>query len=382
MTDLAKIKTSMILASGRFWIIVIVLYLLTKNLSEAQIFQTISFFYIAVIVFEYPTGVIGDYFSHKWSVVLGYLVVAFSLLFLTLATDLWQIILFYLVCAIGSALLSGSDTALLHSVSRDFKHDISQVRIYSLVLSSIALGVGGWLGSIDLRYPFYLSSFFLVLAAIILIITREHRQERISGNIFATAREGLREVFSNNTLFHIFLVSSIFGSLYFNLKWFYNPFFLDLGLGLEYWGLLGGVALILVAFGTLIYKKTSDIDIFILFLAVIMALFMFGMTNMITISIAGFFLIHFMRGFLDTKLMVDINEVTSSGARASILSLRSIMVRLGASFIVFISGYLLEEYSFSVLIYAILILIVITTFYSVLKIKKFEKIVNLQNSHG
>lgn len=293
MTDLRKVKTSLILGSARFWVIVIVLYLMTKNFSEEQIFHMIGVYYLISIAFEYPTGVVGDYFSHKISVFLGYLITTIALLFLVFVTSLWQMTLFYVVFAVGVTLISGSDTALLHSVSKNFKNDLSQVRMFSVIVSAVALSIGGWMGSIDLRIPFYLSATFLIIAALLLITTGKQKQEKVSGNIFATANEGLKEVLSNKILFHILIVSSVFSSLHFNLKWFYNPFFLSLGLKVEHWG-------------TFVYKRISEINIIISFIIAIIVLLMFGMTNLLTVSIIGFLFVHFVRGFLATKLIVDI----------------------------------------------------------------------------
>lgn len=50
------------------------------------------------------------------------------------------------------------------------------------------------------------------------------------------------------------------------------------------------------------------------------------------------------------------------------------IVRIGASLIVFISGHLLENYSFKFLMLLIASVIFALSFYSVLKIRKFEKI--------
>lgn len=372
MTDLSKVKISMILGSARFWIIVIVIYLLSKNFTQQQIFQIIGLYYITSALLEYPTGVIGDYFSHKISVFWGYIIVAFSLLFLTFAVHLWQIIAFHLAYALGAALMSGSDRALLHSVSKNFKHDMSQVQIYSTLVSAAALSAGGWLGSIDLKYPFYLSFIFFLVAALFLLSVKKHTYEKIPGNIFSTAKEGLRHALSNKHLFHLLIVSSLVTSFCFNLKWFYNPLFIELGLDIETWGILGGISLLLIAFGTLAYRKLPEITARAGMLIFTISLFLMGVTGFIAISIAGLFLVHFMRGFLETKFSVDINDNISQKVRASVLSLESFVVRIGTFSIVYISGYLLEQYSFSVLMFVILGIMAIGSFYSILQINKFQ----------
>ena len=52
------------------------------------------------------------------------------------------------------------------------------------------------------------------------------------------------------------------------------------------------------------------------------------------------------RGYLQTMIDVKINDVLSDSVRASVLSLRSLLVRLFSSGYIFVSGIALERYSF------------------------------------
>lgn len=78
MQDLTKIKIAKILFSARFWVATFVYYLTTRGIPTGEVFYLMGIYYVASLLFEYPTGVIGDYYSHRISVYLGYLTVAMA----------------------------------------------------------------------------------------------------------------------------------------------------------------------------------------------------------------------------------------------------------------------------------------------------------------
>lgn len=214
MSDLTKVKFSKLFFSARFWVVTIISYLASRNISTSQAFQLVGFYYVATIFLEYPTGVIGDYFSHRTSVLWGYFFLALSYVLMALSGSMIYYAFTLLILALGQALVSGSDIALLHSVSRDFQKDFSQIKIYSLVVSFAAVSIGGFAGAYDLRYPLYLTALFLVAALVMLIGMKNYKYEKMSGNIIATGIEGFRHVFENEQLPHLMIVSAMLGAFF------------------------------------------------------------------------------------------------------------------------------------------------------------------------
>ncbi len=379
ITDLQKVKMAMVLASARFWVIVIVLYLSTKNLTTEQIFQTINVYYLMSMLLEYPTGVIGDYFSHKLSVLLGYILLAIALVFVTVANSYLSVIFFYFIYAVGGTLISGSDSALLYSLSKDFKKEVSQIKIWGTLVSAGALTVGGWLGSIDLRYPFYATALFFAFSFLLLFsvkekVSREKRRKKF-GNIFSLAKEGLREVKANKELLYLLVVASVGGSLYYNLKWMYNPLFMELGIDVKYWGFIGGSALFCIVLGAFLYKKTKERKIVWPFLFLLLAVILTGFTFSPLISLFGLLLVHLVRGYFGTKMSVEISRTVSDKVRASVLSFKSLLIRLGTMGMVTIIGFVLGHGSFMILMPVLAGIIVLIAGYPVLKLssKSFAK---------
>ncbi len=350
--SIQKVKIALILSSGVFWAIVIVSFFMSKGFSKGEVFQFIGSYSILMVLLEYPTGVIGDYFSHKLSVIGGYLLLAFGMFYLTVfSQSVFEVVLFYLIYALGGSLVSGSNTALLHTVSQDFKKDLAQVKFYSVLMSAFGFSFGAWLASFDLNYPFYLTGILFTLSAIILLPIKVKQKKNSQENLFLASREGLKYFLQQKIVFKLVTVSALTSAFFYNLKWLYNALFLELGVDIKYGGMVAGVALLFVSLGIIFYQKNKSkhITLSLLLMSLIVAMLLMGITKYLFISLMGVLLVNFIRGVLSTKLTVEINKVIRDENRASILSLKSLLVKLMASAIVFVTGFVLDRWSFFVL---------------------------------
>jgi MFS family permease len=373
MTDLTKVKFAKILFSARFWVATMVLYLTSRDISTAHVFQLIGFYYVMSVLLEYPTGVIGDYYSHRISVFSGYLILAMSYILLSFSGSILFYGLTLFLLALGGSLVSGSDNALLHTVSKDFKKDFAQVKSYGIVVTFLAVSIGGFVSAIDLRIPLYLTAIFLVIASFVVISTKIRvRGKTENNNLIGVGIEGLRYSVSNKQLLNIMVVSALIGAFFFSFKWLYNPLFLSLELNVASWGVLAGIATLLIALGVRIYGKYSKSNVIIATLILLVSILSIGITSMPIIALAGMFVSHLMRGYFETKLMVDMNAVITKSVRSSVLSLNSLLIRAGATAFMFTGGIILDKFSMMVLMATSVAVFLIIGLYSLIKIRKFE----------
>jgi MFS family permease len=350
MSDLSKIKISQVISSCQFWMVTFVLYMTTlRGFSLEQTFQLLGIFSISIVILEYPTGVMGDHFSHRLSNILGYFLYAIGFFLLSFPGSFYFYAFALFFGALAAALVSGSDTSFLHYASSNFKKDSSDVQMYSIAMSVFSISVGGYFSSFDLRIPFYLTSFFFFVAALILLSISRQKKDNFTGNIFARSLEGIRHTRENKLLSHIMILSALLGAFFLSFKWFYNPLFIDLKINLVYWGLIISFTTFLIAVGTYFYKRSKSDNIAIPFLLIIGATFFIGFTKFATISIAALIISQFVRGYIDNQLNVELNNAISISSRASILSLKSLLVRLFSSLYIFGAGLVLERTSFFIL---------------------------------
>lgn len=360
MSDLTKIKISRIFTSCTFWIATIVLYLQSRGLSLDEIYKIISFYSICVVILEYPTGVIGDYFSHKLSVFGGYLISGIGLFLLGFKGSFMYYAFTMFIGALGVSLTSGSDTALLHKVSRNFKKDLSEIKSLSIIFTVIAISLGGLVGKFNSGIPIFLTAIvFLAASPFILFIRGDNRSDNNVGNIFSKASEGLKLTLKDIPLSTLVFFSGIVMAFYLSFKWFYNPLFEQLQIDASLWGVLISLLTLLTALGTKIFGSNKNINFGYVLISVIATMTLVGFTQLIPVSILGLLSLFILRGVIETQLEVILNKEITDSVRASVLSLKNLIARLTSSLYLLGAGAILAKSSFLILMLLTVVFIAI-----------------------
>jgi len=192
--NVTRLRIATALSSCTFWFAVIVAYLQSKGLSLEKVYELVSIYSISIVIFEFPTGIIGDYFSHKLSVIAGYTLVGLALIFLSLEGTYTFCVFAMILGALGISLTSGSDIALLHKTSDNFPKDLTKMKSTNIILSLISTSLGGVIGKyFNLVTPVALTAGSYLLAAIAMTFVKAPGPNgKNNGNIFAKAKEGLQ----------------------------------------------------------------------------------------------------------------------------------------------------------------------------------------------
>jgi len=347
MSDLMKVKIGRIASSAAFWMVIVVVYLQNRGLTLTQIYQMLSVYYLAVVVLEFPTGVIGDYFSHRISVMIGQFIIGVAFIALALNGGFFYYLAVLLFAALGIALASGSDTALLHSLSKDFKHDQSQIRIFTTLVAVIATTVGSIIASFSFAIPFILTGIFNLIAAFLLLSVKDRNHVKNEGNIFNTAFRALKYVKGNKKLMSLMIISGIVGAFSFSIKWFYNPLLQMVNVPLLFWGILISIAMLVPLVGVKIFQKKKSAHLLLALIIFIISIIPIGIAGLAMVPIVFLYFNSAIRGYLETYLDVEMNNEIETNERASILSLNNLLIRFGASIYTPFAGYILDKYSLS-----------------------------------
>src|ERR1700683_554445 len=344
--ELAKVKTAMVTGSAVFWIAVIVVYLHDRGLSLPQIYSLIAIYYGSVVLLEFPTGALGDHYSHKWTAGIGYIVTGGFFFGLGFAGSYWYYALLLLIGSLGITLTSGNDTATLHALSPNFRHDQSQVKFWAAMMQVVTTALGSILLRVNLGLPFWLNGCFLLVAAIAMLSVKKIPQTRASGHPVATAWRALRYVIAHQPVRRLLLLIGAAGAFFLSVKWVFNPLLQGLHIPLALWGTLIGLTLVTPLLGIWIYRRQQvekklwpPVGIFVLAVAPL------GLTTAGFLPLAALYLVMIAYGYLDTDLSIRLNETIKTSERASILSIASLFQRLGTSIYTPIAGLLLARSS-------------------------------------
>lgn len=354
MSNLFRFKLAWIFSKSAFWISIIIIFFGSKGITPADVFFLLSVYNIFMVILEYPTGVIGDYFSHKVSISLGYLLSSLATFVSLFQLPMYGYYIALFISALGIALVSGSDEALLYKLSKDFKKDFSSMTIISMVIGLITIMAGGFLGSININLPVFLDALFyfisfLLMLSVLDISKSTNKKDISSNNIFAFALSGVRYLISTKKLILLFGLNIPLSVLLLSLKWIYNPIFELYDLPEAYWGIAISIFSLITILGAIVYKKIKHFNILIGNLLFIVTLATLSFISSVYLSLFMFAIMVFILKVLDMHYVVEVNSYIKDNMRASLVSLKSLIIRLSSSLYLLFIGYVLGNFSVSYL---------------------------------
>lgn len=185
------------------------LYFASAGLSFFQITVLEAAYNVATVAGEIPTGYLGDRLGRRDGLVLGTSVIALTLFGIGAAGDVadpFPVFLVLYVCwSLGYTFRSGTEDAWLYDSLVDDDTSFSELRgrgeSFALVSGVVAAVVGGYLGSVDLAYPFYAAAAVTGLGAVILLTTdRADADDPADRTTLSATLETVREAFADPRL--------------------------------------------------------------------------------------------------------------------------------------------------------------------------------------
>ncbi|MBI4032416.1 MFS transporter [Candidatus Berkelbacteria bacterium] len=234
------------------------LFFVALGFSLAEILWLESILLLCTIVFEVPTGLLGDLLGRKTSLVLGNLAILASWIPWLLGSSLTDFAIAHVLVGLGLAFTSGSDQALIyddlarHGRANQMQRVMGQYSALPLLATAIAGLVGGFFAP-NLDLPEFYQLFQLtviaqIIALVILLFVPEPPRSAHGRGLAHTAelaltqfRSSVRLLKTNRALLRLTLLSAFtmpFSVLLYRL---FPPFFQDLG-GSAAW--LGGAVAI------------------------------------------------------------------------------------------------------------------------------------------
>jgi MFS family permease len=150
-----------IFGSAQFHLVVYTLFLLSKGFTTQQFFLIESAYYLISLLLEIPTGVFSDRISRKWSLVIAS-VIGIPIIPVIVFSDSFIIVLLAMsVGGMGSALTSGTDTAILYDTLKALDHEEEFQQVagkmgwYGSLSMALAGIIGGLLATLDMAYAWW-----------------------------------------------------------------------------------------------------------------------------------------------------------------------------------------------------------------------------------
>jgi len=155
------------------------LFFLAQGLDFTQIAVLEALYNVTTLFGEIPTGYVGDRVGRRNSLLVGTVMIALTLLGIGLAGSFLTLAVLYVCWSAGYNFRSGSEDAWLYDTLTDdlseseFAHVRGRGEAAALGVGAGAAIVGGYLGGIDLSYPWFVAAAVTGFGAVVLVTVDE-----------------------------------------------------------------------------------------------------------------------------------------------------------------------------------------------------------------
>ncbi|MBT3622010.1 MAG: MFS transporter [Flavobacteriales bacterium] len=349
---------------------IIVLFFQEHGLSLTEVMLLQGIYSLSVALFEIPSGYIADIFGRKQTIVFSTILSFIGYLVFSFYGGFYAFAIAQILVGIGGSLMSGSDSALIYDTLLETESKSSYTKIegrnYAIGNFSEALAgvLGGFLAVSSIYLPIYVQTtilFFSIPIALTLVEPTMHEENKLDRSFKAIMGVVKFSLVDNTRLRWLIIYSSAMGVATLSMAWFAQPFFKEVGVPLAYFGILWAglnFSAGLTSFNAHQFdKKENNYKMLIyLSLAMFISFILLGFNNSIY-GLFFIFIIYLLRGIVTPILRNAINVNTTSNKRATVLSIRSFIIRISFAICAPILGYIAENYALSTSFYVLAIVV-------------------------
>jgi MFS family permease len=331
---------SSLLSGLMFFAPIWALYVQQNLVTIQNVAFIISLQAIVGVIFELPTGAIGDIFGRKKTIVLGSFIFFISTITLYFSNAFYLFVIYAILSTLGSSLLNGTDSALIYDTLKEEGREQYYKKVNGTLQALWPLGatfasiIGGYLAQSSMSFPILITLIPLGISFILLLSLKEPKYKKAEHNdILLHLREAQAEIRGNRQI--LILLCSVFllygfGESLHILK----PIFFDFkGMPLSYFGYVFALMFAGSSIGHYFSHETSEKlgDKKALIFAVFSFVLCLILATLTTELLSMFFLIlsSIPFGIRNPIISHLINEQVSSNKRATILSANNVAEQLG-----------------------------------------------------
>tara|TARA_B100001057_G_scaffold108302_1_gene106055 strand:- start:13919 stop:15067 length:1149 start_codon:yes stop_codon:yes gene_type:complete len=355
---------------------ILVLFFEKHGLSLTQIMILQATYSFTVAILEIPSGFIADIYGRRLSLFYGSILTFIGYLIFSFFSGFNEFFIAEILLGIGGSLISGADSALIYDTLLQLNKDEDYTKVegknYGIgnISEGIAGVIGGFLAITSLDLPVYIQTFVLFFSIpISYSLVEPESSYKLAKSIKSIWLVVKETFFEKNKLKWYIIYSSSMGIGTLSIAWFVQPFLIEIETPLFYYGIIwAGLNIItgITSYYSYLFKH-KDLLIYISLIMVI-SLILLGYN----ISIYGLIFIVFIyliRGIITPTLRNLININSSSERRATVLSLRSFIIRISFAMIAPILGYITDYSDISFVFYSLAMIVGLSSILAVYKLK-------------
>ncbi len=240
---------------------VFVLFWKDNGLDLFEIFILQGIFSVAIVIFEVPAGMIADRLGKKVGLIASTVFLSISYLIYGSGHSFFVFLIGELFIALGFALISGADSALLYDSLKylnrenEYKRIEGRARAIQLVSFAICNLIGGIVGSYSYRATVYLSAigpiFAFLLALGFVEVYKTHSSKTLKEGVIAykdLIGSSLKFIKKHRLVRWFIILNSVLVGSSSWLLWLYQPYMKWTGVPVWFFGVAFAIFNLIAAF--------------------------------------------------------------------------------------------------------------------------------------
>ncbi|HKL72106.1 MAG TPA: MFS transporter [Marinilabiliaceae bacterium] len=319
---------------------ILMLFYKDMGFTNEEAFRLKAIYSIAIVIFEIPSGYLADVLGRRTTLIMGAILGSLGFFFYSIGTGYGYFILAEVTLGIGQSFISGADSALLYDSLKVSNREHKYTKFESINISvgnfaeSLGAIAGGALAEISLRTPFIWQTgvaFIAIPAAFTLVEPARN---------FSLHKPGFKHIlkivhyslFINKELRWGLIYSSLIGTATLTMAWVYQLQLNAFGFSEFHIGATATFLNLLVGVVTLwAYRVERNLSprilMFIITFLIAGGFIAAGLSRtpiMLLVVLAIFYAV---RGIATPVLKNVVNVMAPSNIRATVLSIRSLIIR-------------------------------------------------------
>ena len=355
---------------------IIVLFFEKHGLSLTQIMILQATYSFTVAVLEIPSGFFADIYGRRLSLFYGSILTFIGYLIFSFFSGFNEFFIAEILLGIGGSLISGADSALIYDTLLQLKKDEDYTKVegknYGIgnVSEGIAGIIGGFLAITSLDLPVYIQTFVLFFSIpISYSLVEPESSYKLAKSIKSIWLVVKETFFEKNKLKWYIIYSSSMGIGTLSIAWFVQPFLIEIETPLFYYGIIwAGLNIItgITSYYSYLFKHKN----LLIYISLIMVIsFILLGYNISMYGLIFIVFIYLIRGIITPTLRNLININSTSERRATVLSLRSFIIRISFAIIAPILGYITDYSDISFVFYSLAMIVGLSSILAVYKLK-------------
>lgn len=339
---------------------IVALFYNENGLESYDIYLLQAIYSLSVALFEVPSGYMADIIGRRTSLIFGSVLGTIGFVVLSASSTFSGFMVAEIILGLGGSFISGSDSALLFDSLAVLKRQNYYLRYEGRItalgnLAETVAAVGGGLLAAWLSYrAVYVSQAIIASIAIpasLLIIEPERQRLSSQPSIRQIVQISHYALFKDKKLSSTIFMSSVTGLATLCMAWTSQVYFVVAGFNelqiTPLWVLLNlTVAVISANAVSVVSRIGAKRAIIVIMIAMPLGYILLGALPLLP-ALASLYLFYMIRGYA-TPLLRDLtNQHCSSEIRATVLSLRSLLVRISFSIIGPLIGFVTVKSSLS-----------------------------------